>query len=147
MDIATARCNERSSCSALSSGTTPGFNLVRMYGDMATCIGREALACQNGLAAPQTGNSPALVERCVAQFSTFSCQDFYHNNPPADCQVTGARANDAGCTFNGQCSSGYCQGTKTSACGVCADPPSPGADCTAFSKVATSPPPLGSSTE
>jgi hypothetical protein len=90
---------------------------------------REALACQNGLAAPATGNSPATVEMCVKEFATFSCQDFFDNNPPVDCSVTGSRAAGATCTFNGQCQSGYCQGAKTSVCGACAAPPAAGADC------------------
>ena len=129
-DLATARCNERSTCSSLPGATGPGASLVRVYGDLATCLRREQLACQNGLAAPQTGNSPAKVEMCVKEFATYSCQDFFDSNPPADCASTGSRANATTCTFNGQCVSGYCQGTKTGVCGVCADAPMPGADCT-----------------
>jgi hypothetical protein len=132
-DLANTRCTERSMCSAHAGGTGAGASVVRMYGDIPTCITREALGCKNGLAAPATGNSPALVEQCVAQFATYSCQDFFDNNPPAHCAVTGARANGATCVFNGQCGSGYCQGTKNAVCGTCADPPQPGADCTASS--------------
>lgn len=133
MDVATARCTERSTCSSLAGATGPGASLIRVYGDMPTCLSREALACTNGLAAPRTGNSPAKVELCVKAFATYSCQDFFDSNPPADCAVTGSLANATTCTFNGQCTSGYCQGTKTSACGVCADPPVAGADCTGSS--------------
>ena len=128
-DIATARCNKRSTCSSLPGSTIPGINLVRAYGDIATCIDRETLGCVNALAAPQTGNSPSLLETCVAEFPTFSCQDYFDNNPPADCNVVGARASGATCTFNGQCGSGYCQGLKNSACGTCADAPVAGDDC------------------
>jgi hypothetical protein len=130
-DLASARCNQRSMCSSLAAGGGPGASLVRVYGDLATCLEREALACRNGLGAPQTGNSPARVEACVAAYPTYSCQDFFDNNPPADCAVTGARPSAATCTFNGQCASGYCQGVKTSGCGACADPPAAGADCSA----------------
>jgi hypothetical protein len=129
MDIAVARCTQRSMCSALPGATGGGAGLVRTYGDMTTCTTREALACRNGLAAHGTGNSPAQVETCVAAFPTYSCQDFFDNNPPSDCAVTGTVANAAACTFNGQCKSGYCQGTKNSMCGACADPPAAGADC------------------
>src|SRR6266700_3899447 len=129
-DLAQAPCDKRSSCTMLASATGPGASLVRVYGDMATCLQRELLACENGLMAPQTGNSPTKVEACVKAYATFSCQDFFDSNPPADCTVTGARANGITCTFNGQCGSGYCQGAKSNVCGVCADPPSPGADCT-----------------
>ncbi len=134
-ELAAARCNQRSNCTKVTApdaGATvsAGASLVRVYGDMATCLQREELSCQNGLTAPQTGNSPAKVEACVKAFATYSCQDFFDNNPPADCAVTGARANGMTCTFGGQCTSGYCQGAKTSVCGVCADMPMPGADCT-----------------
>jgi hypothetical protein len=128
-DVASARCTQRSMCSMHARATGPGANLVRTYGDMQTCVARETLACKNGLAAPQTGNSPNEVEKCVAAFPTYSCQSYFDNDPPTDCAVTGARANGATCTFNGQCSSGFCQGTKNSVCGTCADPPQPGADC------------------
>jgi hypothetical protein len=129
-DLATARCQERSMCSAVGGGAGPGASLVRTYGDTQTCLARETLACKNGLGAPQTGQSPGKVASCAGDLPTFSCQDFFDNNPPADCVAAGARANGAPCTFNGQCLSSYCQGTKTSACGSCADPPQPGADCT-----------------
>src|SRR5689334_8905386 len=105
-DLAQARCDKRSTCTMLAGATGPGASLVRVYGDMATCLQREQLACQNGLMAPQTGNSPTRVEACVKAFATFSCQDFFDNNPPADCVVTGTRANVITCTFNGQCASG-----------------------------------------
>jgi len=127
--VAMARCTQRSMCSALPRATDPGASLIRTYGDMTTCVSREALACRNGLAAPSTGNSPALVEKCVAAFPTYSCQDFFDTNPPADCVATGKLANAKACNFNGQCQSGYCQGTKNSMCGTCADPPAAGADC------------------
>ena len=129
-DLAAARCQERSMCSAVGGSATPGASLVRMYGDTQTCIMRETLACQNGLAAPHTGQSPAKIESCAADFPTFSCQDFFDNNPPADCVAAGTLANGTACAFNGQCQSSYCQGTKASVCGSCADPPQPGADCT-----------------
>jgi hypothetical protein len=116
-------------CSSRAGATGPGINVVRVYGDVTTCMTREALACKNGLAATDTGNSPALVEKCVGDFKTYSCPDFFDNNPPGDCVATGGRANGISCTFNGQCTGGFCQGTKNSVCGICADPPQPGADC------------------
>ena len=128
-DVAAARCNQRSTCTALAGSSASGASLGRVYGDMATCVQRETLACQNGLTAPQTGNSPTEVEACVKAFPTYSCADFFDNNPPADCAITGARANGATCTFGGQCGSGFCQGAKTSVCGACADPPADGTDC------------------
>ncbi len=128
-DLAMARCNLRSLCSLPDGFTGLGANLLENYGDMATCLAREALACQNGLSAPDTGNNPAAVESCVAKFSSFSCMDFFDNLPPMDCTPLGPRADGAGCTFNAQCQSGYCNGTKDAVCGTCGSPPAEGDDC------------------
>jgi hypothetical protein len=61
-DIAQARCHLRSDCSVPEGETGLGFNVLENYGDLDTCLAREALGCQNGLAAPQNGNSPNNVE-------------------------------------------------------------------------------------
>jgi len=128
-DVAAQRCSERSTCTLPAGATGSGFNLLENYGDLATCLTREALLCTNGLMAPQTGNSPAKVEACASEFAGYTCQEFFDNDPPTDCTVTGSIANGGGCAFNGQCKSGTCQGIRTAACGMCADPPAVGADC------------------
>lgn len=129
VDVAQARCNEGSTCTLPAGTGGTGFNILENYGDLQTCLTRQTLACVDGLMAPQTGNTPAKVELCVTELASASCQSFFDNQPPTDCSVTGAAANGATCTFNGQCASGYCQGTKTSVCGTCAAPPAAGADC------------------
>jgi hypothetical protein len=123
-DMAQAECAERMSCSG-------GANIERTFGNLDECTIRETLACLNGLAAPQTGNSPALIEQCVAAFGTYSCADYFNDNPPAACTVVGARPAGAVCEFNGQCASGYCSGTKDTLCGTCSAPPAAGASCAA----------------
>src|SRR5215471_4811365 len=75
MDLATAQCNKRMTC-------TGGAGITRTFGDMTTCLTREKLQCTIGLAAPMTGNTPAEVESCVAAYPNFSCSDFLINNPP-----------------------------------------------------------------
>jgi hypothetical protein len=45
------------------------------------------------------------------------------------CARVGTRANDAPCTFNGQCASAFCARNKNSVCGVCATPPLVGDSC------------------
>jgi hypothetical protein len=131
-DVALARCSQGSECTLPEGTTGTGFNILENYGeDPQTCIARQTLACTDGLIAPGTGNSPTKVEACVAEFGGYTCQKFFDNQPPTECAVTGSHANGASCTFNGQCLSGYCQGTKTSVCGACADPPAVGADCSA----------------
>ncbi len=128
-DIAQARCNLRSECSLPDGADGPGFSLLENYGDLPTCLMRETQACKNGLAAPQTGQNPGAVEMCVVAFASYTCVDFFNNLPPTPCTPTGPRADGATCTFNAQCSSGFCNGTKDSACGTCGAAPATDEDC------------------
>lgn len=125
-DLAQAECTKRMTCSG-------GDSVTRVFGTMENCVARELLGCTNGLSAPQTGNTPGLVESCAAAFASYACADFFNNNPPALCVAAGSRATGAACAFNGQCASSYCQGLKNSSCGTCQAPPSPGASCTSSS--------------
>lgn len=121
-DVANARCNRLSAC-------TNGAFLTRSYGDLATCIAREALTCTIGLGAPQSGNSPAAVEQCVTAVASESCADLLGNNPPPECISKGPRAIGATCVVGGQCGSTYCINSKTSLCGICGDAPPSGISC------------------
>jgi hypothetical protein len=127
--VAQARCDLRSTCSLPEGAPGTGFTVLESYGDMATCVARETLACQNALSAPETGNSPAAVQKCVLAFAGYTCQELVDNLPPASCAPTGPRATGSACTFNGQCATGFCNGTKDSACGTCGPPPTVGGDC------------------
>ncbi len=128
-DVAKTRCNEMSECSLAQENTGTGFTVLQDYGDLATCVARQTLNCTNALNAPDNGNTPAQVDKCVAALVGFLCADLFDNQPPAACTPTGPRASGAPCTFNGQCMSGYCNGTKSSVCGTCGAPPAAGADC------------------
>ncbi len=92
---------------------------------------REALACANGLSAPETGNDPVAVRQCVHAFMTYSCVDFLDNLPPVACTPEGPRLTGAPCTFDAQCQTGTCNGNRNDACGTCGVPPGLGDDCTA----------------
>lgn len=122
-DVAAARCNQRSTC-------TNGTGITRVYGDLATCLAREKLGCENGLAAKGTGNTPDRVEQCVAALNTESCTDYFAGNVPAACVNAGSLADGTACAFSGQCSSTYCTGLADAACGTCGEPLASGADCT-----------------
>jgi hypothetical protein len=125
-DLAQALCMKRASC-------TNGAGITRANGDMSTCVSREELTCTTTLAAPDTGNSPALVEKCVADYAAYSCTDFLNGNPPADCAPAGSRAVGDPCTFNGQCTTAFCGRAKNANCGVCALAPAPGDSCASSS--------------
>jgi hypothetical protein len=122
-DIATVRCNQRATC----SNTT---GITRVYGDMATCLTREKLACTDGLAAKSTGNTPDRVEQCAAALKTESCSDYFALVTPDACINTGTLTDGTACAFPGQCSSTYCTNDSNSACGVCGQPVASGGDCT-----------------
>ncbi len=121
-DLATAACNKRQTCSA-------GTNITRVYGTMATCVEREALQCTISQSAPNTGATVTNLEACVAAYPAYSCEDFFDNNPPAACLVTGPKATNSPCAFQGQCSTTYCGDNKTAACGTCTAPAAAGASC------------------
>lgn len=122
-DLAQTRCSKRMSC-------TNGLGITRTWGDMSTCLAREKLSCTIGLAAPATGNSSSLVEKCVVAMAGESCSDFLDNSPPADCVAVGPRASGGACAFAGQCSTSFCNDNKVSACGTCGAMPAAATSCT-----------------
>jgi hypothetical protein len=122
---AQAYCDKRESC-------TNGSLITRDFGDMTTCVTRETLACTDALAAPRTGQTEALVEQCTTAMPSYACADFMDNNLPETCNPLGPAAEGEPCTFNAQCSSGYCADDRYSTCGTCAEPPSALSSC-AFS--------------
>lgn len=126
-DLAQVQCAKRVSCT--NTINVEGVNVLRAFGDVQTCLAREKLACMDGLAAPGTGNSPAMVEKCVDVFPTYACADFIGANPPAECAPTGSRSTGQACVFNGQCASGFCSGNKIAICGACAASPDPSTPC------------------
>jgi hypothetical protein len=119
--LANARCSELMTCSAA--------DLTKQFGAMAECVARESLACDDGLAAPDTGSNPASAIACGVALTAGTCTDFLSNNAPAACIVAGP---DTGtCAFAGQCSTAFCSIGANSLCGLCQDEPVAGASCTA----------------
>jgi hypothetical protein len=122
-DLAAARCNQMTACS------TANARLVRDFGDAATCLAREKLACLNAVAAPSTANSPAGAEACSVAITGQPCTDFLDALTPQACVYFGTRAAGAPCAFAGQCQSNYCQIQKGTACGTCQMQPPVGTSC------------------
>lgn len=123
-DLAHAQCTERETCSM------DGFLNKRTYGDEATCEARVAPTCVANLGAKGTAQTPAKIEGCVAQFSSYTCTDFLDGNPPAGCvPPAGTLANGAACGASAQCSSSYCSIPQDQVCGTCAALPVAGAPC------------------
>jgi hypothetical protein len=120
--VAQARCSLRSMCSN-------GTRVTQNYGDMNTCVAREKINCLNGLGAPSTGNSPSAVVTCASVLPTEACSDFFLNDQPMQCVVTGKLAMGAACGFSGQCATTFCAIPKGVACGTCQPLPVAGASC------------------
>jgi hypothetical protein len=115
-------CAKRDSCSN-------GANIKRAFGDMSTCVARATLLCTDALHAPGTGNSPALVQKCITDYGTLACNDFFDGKLPASCTPAGSVATGQRCGFNGQCQTAFCGNLKNAVCGVCAPTPAPGDSC------------------
>jgi hypothetical protein len=135
--LAEAQCDRRQACTDTvlgSAGTVvypDGVFILSTYGDKATCLARQHLACMNNASAAGSGNSVAQLEKCASEYSSWSCSDLFDGNanPPPDCVPPGSRANGQTCALAGQCASRFCAGTKNATCGVCADEPVDGASC------------------
>ena len=137
--LAQAQCERRQLCTntAMGSGGTAlypeGVYVMNTYGDMATCLARQQLACMNNGNAPGTGTNPTQLENCASEYGTWSCVDLFDGNAnsPPDCAPAGKLANGQPCAMAGQCASRFCAGTKNASCGLCADEPLDGAVCAA----------------
>ncbi len=122
-DYATALCNLRQTC-------TNGFAITVGYGDLPTCQARYQASCENSLAAPGTGNTPAHLEACAQAMAGESCFDYFTNAAPSACAPpAGTLATGAGCAFDGQCQSGHCALGDQQICGSCQPPPQAGSSC------------------
>ena len=92
-------------------------------------MARQTLNCTNALNGAPERQHPDAGRAVRRRARHLFLRDFFDNQPPAACTPTGPRASGSPCTFNGQCMSGSCNGTKTSVCGTCGAPPAAGADC------------------
>ena len=111
--IAAVRCAKRQECEPATFVTT--------WGDLATCTGRDKLACLASITAPGAGNTP---------YAAWQCPDWFNGVPPAACaQKTGTHAVGDVCTFAAQCGSGFCATSRGAKCGVCAAAPVVGTAC------------------
>jgi hypothetical protein len=122
-DNATARCALIASCST--------DTIQRTYGDMPTCVSRQATACENALAASGTGATPETTQACTNAIPSIACLDWFSENLPTVCKpVAGTLTDTTACAFSAQCQSAFCNAGKDAACGVCAEPSQAGDDCT-----------------
>jgi len=123
MMYATARCTQLQTCSAA--------RLTRNFGDLGTCVTREALECTKQLGATDTGDTEATRIACGSALAAETCAVFLGNSLPDACFAPGPNAGT--CAFTDQCSTSYCAIGANSLCGVCQDTPVVGQSCAASS--------------
>jgi hypothetical protein len=117
---------DTSTCGALSACST--FVLQLQFGDAATCVARNDLACNTGQAASGVGRTTTDIEGCAQAIPAATCPDLIAGKLPDACQDRpGTVVNGAVCGSNAQCQSTYCR--KQNACGVCAPRVAAGESC------------------
>src|SRR5215472_13668223 len=100
-DLASSLCNKIQACAP--------FLIALVWGDMATCLARESLACPALFNAPGTGITVSGAEACAPAYMAASCEDTVSNKTPAACAFYGSVATGGSCVENSQCSDGdYC---------------------------------------
>jgi hypothetical protein len=100
-----------------------------VFGDRATCVGRQRLSCVAEVAAPGTGATAANMAACGNSLAAGSCGDLSNlRNLPA-CDIHGSRPAGGPCGSNAQCQSGACRREPNTLCGVCGTPVDEGDAC------------------
>jgi len=120
-DLSTSLCNALGVCST--------FLLQLGFGDVATCVSRNNLACTIGQNATGVGRTVADIEGCARALPLVSCGDLVAHKMPAACQdKPGSVLNGAPCGASTQCQSTYCR--PQGQCGICGPRQAAGASCT-----------------
>jgi hypothetical protein len=126
-----------SACTALAAATCAKLDLcvkngvASRYGDMDTCQTRQKTLCVTALGANGTGQTPEHELGCAMAIPAATCQDDINGNIAACQAPPGKFANGKACTYNAQCQSAICSSTRGTNCGICSDPSTAGADCSA----------------
>jgi len=103
-------------------------DLVRRFGDLGTCVTREAMACQAVQDAPDGGETPQDALACATAIVASTCDDFLNKPTPAACDP--AAGNGAGgCAFSAQCQTTFCAIGAFALCGQCRNVPVVGTGC------------------
>lgn len=106
------------------------FLTTVLYGDLATCEARLALACPPAYAAPGVNATSKEIDACTSALAGASCDDMGSNNLPAACQLSpGDLADGAPCGDDLQCASSHCGEPMNEHCGLCSPKGAAGAAC------------------
>jgi hypothetical protein len=121
-DLASSLCHKLETCAPLL------ISLV--WGDEASCIAREQLACPALFNAPGTAITASNADACAPAYMAATCEDVVANKTPSACAFHGSIPNGGGCAVDAQCGNGaYCNLSGGQACGVCSPRASAGGAC------------------
>jgi len=119
---AMARCTRYQAC-------IPWYFSI-LYSSFADCKQVTLATCSAELSAPGTSRTSESVASCAADTAAQSCAD-WRGKLPASCGVPGSLVVDAGCEYDSQCESAFCDVAAGSWCGVCKARDIEGAACDA----------------
>ncbi|MEP6652602.1 MAG: hypothetical protein ABJA82_04550 [Myxococcales bacterium] len=115
-------CNRLQACA-------PGLFPLSGFTSVADCMSFFLPPCKDALAAPHTGQTPALVQQCGDGITAMSCTDFLQRvTVPACLPQGGTIPNGGSCNSDWQCVSGRCWAASVD-CGTCAPVASVGEPC------------------
>lgn len=118
-----AICGRRDVC-------TNGNFIAVQFGDLETCVARQAEQCAIRAGVEDTNLTAEQVEDCADTLGSFACADLLDAELPDACVPSpGPRASGAPCSVGGQCASTFCEASSSQDCGVCNEAPVAGTSC------------------
>ena len=108
------------SCAA-AQRCVPGLLQFEYPAGLARCVSALQLACEASIGAPQTGATPAQLQRCGEAVAAMTCDQYLARSSDPACRFHGGTiANGGACGDSWQCASGRCASSIGGVvCGAC----------------------------
>jgi hypothetical protein len=104
------------------------LDFTQHYGSVERCQERTLPICLDELSAAGTGITLVAVDSCIDALNVASCEAGLSRPLPA-CTFAGDKSDGAGCRYDSQCASAFCNRPLRSWCGTCAAQASAGGEC------------------
>jgi hypothetical protein len=113
-------CNKLNSCFP--------FLIEISYGDVAKCVERNEMGCNEQIDAPGANTDGPKLAACGNALEGVTCEALTTDTPEA-CDIPGSLADGQPCQFNSQCTSEHCRVANNATCGTCAARSAAGGSC------------------